>query len=290
MGASAGHQRRLPDHPHDQRHADLPAAELRRARAACRSRSTSTTSTPTRPRRSWGRRREERIAEFLEENDCPVLALYEGSWLRVSGSTAVVTGRSRLFRRSRGRRVRRWRRRVRPARSDARVRRRPPPTWRLDVVLGYDWILHSLSGDLFGSCRRPTAPLVASSEPNSRSAQCPPSSTSFRVRHATPTAVVYCEANFGELDGKTANGLVRHSERYEILLGDRQHQGRASTPGSVLGDKPNGIPVCAEPRRRGRRRGRGAVPDYFIFGMAPSSGMLSAGRAPRRARRHRHAA
>jgi len=47
-----------------------------------------------------GETREERIEEFLEENDCPVLAMYEGSWLRVSGATAVVTGRSRLFRRS----------------------------------------------------------------------------------------------------------------------------------------------------------------------------------------------
>jgi hypothetical protein len=32
-----------------------------------------------------------------------------------------------------------------------------------------------------------------------------------------PTAVVYCEGQFGALDGKTANGLVRHSEKYEIL-------------------------------------------------------------------------
>ena len=32
-----------------------------------------------------GETREERIEEFLEENDCPVLAMYEGSWLRVSG-------------------------------------------------------------------------------------------------------------------------------------------------------------------------------------------------------------
>jgi len=31
------------------------------------------------------------------------------------------------------------------------------------------------------------------------------------------TAVVYCEARFGTDDGKTANGLVRHSEKYEIL-------------------------------------------------------------------------
>lgn len=27
-----------------------------------------------------------------------------------------------------------------------------------------------------------------------------------------PRAIVYCEANLGEIDGKTANGLVRHSE------------------------------------------------------------------------------
>jgi dipeptidase E len=46
-----------------------------------------------------GESREERIAEFLEENDCPVLAMYEGSWLRVSGGTATVTGPARLFRR-----------------------------------------------------------------------------------------------------------------------------------------------------------------------------------------------
>ncbi len=49
-----------------------------------------------------GETRAERITEFLEENDCPVLALYEGSWLRVSGERAVVTGRARLFQRRGG--------------------------------------------------------------------------------------------------------------------------------------------------------------------------------------------
>jgi dipeptidase E len=49
-----------------------------------------------------GETRDERIGEFLEENDCPVLALYEGSWLRVSGETAAVTGRGRLFQRAGG--------------------------------------------------------------------------------------------------------------------------------------------------------------------------------------------
>ena len=47
-----------------------------------------------------------------------------------------------------------------------------------------------------------------------------------RRRPRRPTAVVYCEANFGRIDGKTANGLVRHSERYEILVGHRQRAGR----------------------------------------------------------------
>jgi dipeptidase E len=47
-----------------------------------------------------GETREERIAEFLEENHCPVLAMYEGAWLRVAEKTATVTGRARLFERS----------------------------------------------------------------------------------------------------------------------------------------------------------------------------------------------
>ena len=47
-----------------------------------------------------GESRAERIEEFLEENQCPVLALYEGSWLRVDGERAEVTGPARLFRRS----------------------------------------------------------------------------------------------------------------------------------------------------------------------------------------------
>lgn len=87
------------------------------------------------------------------------------------------------------------------------------------------------------------------------------------------TAVVYCEANFGALDGKTANGLVRHSELYEILaVIDSEKQGLDA--GEVLDDAPNGVPVCRDlPDALAQA---GVVPDWFIFGMAPSSGMLSA--------------
>ena len=47
-----------------------------------------------------GETRDERIQEFLEENHCPVLAMYEGSWLHVHGPHAHVTGPARLFQRS----------------------------------------------------------------------------------------------------------------------------------------------------------------------------------------------
>ena len=73
-----------------------------------------------------GETREERIAEFLEENDCPVLAMYEGSWLRVSGESAAVVGRSRLFQPVGLRGLRRRARRVRAAARVARLRRRSP--------------------------------------------------------------------------------------------------------------------------------------------------------------------
>lgn len=44
-----------------------------------------------------GESRDERIEEFLEDNDCPVLAMYEGSWLRVRGERATMHGPARLF-------------------------------------------------------------------------------------------------------------------------------------------------------------------------------------------------
>ncbi len=87
------------------------------------------------------------------------------------------------------------------------------------------------------------------------------------------TAIVYCEANFGAIDGKTANGLVRHSELYEILaVIDSEKVGLDA--GVALDEKPKGIPICRDLAHALEHVGR--VPDYFIFGMAPASGMLSA--------------
>jgi uncharacterized NAD-dependent epimerase/dehydratase family protein len=86
------------------------------------------------------------------------------------------------------------------------------------------------------------------------------------------TAVVYCEGNFGAIDGKTANGLVRHSEQYEILSVIDSAQAGLDA-GEVLDDAPNGIPICASLDEAISRAER--VPDVLIFGMAPSTGMLS---------------
>jgi uncharacterized NAD-dependent epimerase/dehydratase family protein len=91
-------------------------------------------------------------------------------------------------------------------------------------------------------------------------------------KHHVATAIVYCEANFGDIDGKTANGLIRRSEKYKILsVIDSEKAGLDS--GMVLDNKPNAIPICRD--LADSLAQAGSVPDFFIFGMAPSSGMLS---------------
>ena len=86
------------------------------------------------------------------------------------------------------------------------------------------------------------------------------------------TAVVYCEGNFGEIDGKTANGLIRHSEKYKIVSVIDSEKAGFDT-GMVLDNKPNAIPICLD--LDDSLAQAGSTPDFFIFGMAPSSGMLS---------------
>ena len=86
------------------------------------------------------------------------------------------------------------------------------------------------------------------------------------------TAIIYCEGNFGSLDGKTANGLVRHSTKYEILsIIDSQKAGLDS--GMVLDNAQNGIPICRD--LADSLELCDAIPGYFIYGLAPSSGTLS---------------
>lgn len=86
------------------------------------------------------------------------------------------------------------------------------------------------------------------------------------------SAVIYCEGNFSKLDGKTANGLVRHSQSYQILsVIDSEKAGQDA--GLVLDGKANGIPIVAN--LAAALTHAGDVPGHYIFGMAPSSGLLS---------------
>jgi uncharacterized NAD-dependent epimerase/dehydratase family protein len=121
---------------------------------------------------------------------------------------------------------------------------------------------------------RPPHPRTQELERASATA-APSSCPADRLPHAAwtgSTAVVYCEANFGAADGKTANGLVRHSEKYEILSVVDSRMAGLDT-GEVLDGVANGIPICASLESAIDLADR--VPDYFIFGMAPASGMLS---------------
>lgn len=91
-------------------------------------------------------------------------------------------------------------------------------------------------------------------------------------KRRSATAIVYCEGNFGSIDGKTANGLVRHSERYKIVsIIDSAKAGLDA--GVVLDGKPKSIPIVRN--LAAALIHAGDMPDYFIFGMAPASGMLS---------------
>ncbi len=96
--------------------------------------------------------------------------------------------------------------------------------------------------------------------------------TSIISNAAIPTAIIYCEGNFGKIDGKTANGLVRHSQKYQILsVIDSTSAGLDS--GLVLDDEKNDIPILFDMSEAMTHAD--TSPDYFIFGIAPSSGMLS---------------
>ena len=97
-------------------------------------------------------------------------------------------------------------------------------------------------------------------------------STRSKVPFQLPSAVVYCEANFGAPDGKTANGLVRHSESYSIRAVIDSEQAGLDT-GEVLDGIPSGIPLCTD--LAAAIAHLSGVPDCFIFGVAPASGMLS---------------
>lgn len=89
---------------------------------------------------------------------------------------------------------------------------------------------------------------------------------------ARQAAIIYCEGNFARIDGKTANGLVRSSEKYRILaVIDSTLAGRDA--GATLGEASAGIPIVED--LEAALAVSDGPPDVLIFGLAPLSGLMS---------------
>lgn len=79
-------------------------------------------------------------------------------------------------------------------------------------------------------------------------------------------ALVYCENEFGKIDGKTANGLVRKSDKYNIVgIIDSSKVGLDA--GEYLDGKINEIPIFKSIDHALENLNN--VPNYFIYGIAP---------------------
>jgi len=84
-------------------------------------------------------------------------------------------------------------------------------------------------------------------------------------------AIVYCEKEFGKMDGKTANGLVRHSEKYEIT-GVIDSTKAGMDAGEYLDGVKKGIPIFHDFDDAIERLKE--IPNYFIYGVAPLEAFL----------------
>jgi uncharacterized NAD-dependent epimerase/dehydratase family protein len=86
------------------------------------------------------------------------------------------------------------------------------------------------------------------------------------------TALIYCENQLGKMDGKTATGLIRHSELYTIVgVLDSSLAGKDA--GEVLGDTKNSIPIFANLQTALNKLAE--VPDCYIYGKAPLEAFIS---------------
>lgn len=87
-------------------------------------------------------------------------------------------------------------------------------------------------------------------------------------------ALVYCQGAFNTPNGKTAHGLVRFTERYEIIgVLDEKYTGEDA--GEVLDGRSNGIPVFKDFETAIKVLvSEGNTPSYFVIGLAPDGGRL----------------
>ena len=84
-------------------------------------------------------------------------------------------------------------------------------------------------------------------------------------------AIVHCEGHFSGLDGKTAHGLVRHCDAFEIRAVVDSHSAGLDA-GMVLDGVANGIAIVTDLAAALALAGVRA--DTFIYGMAPANGLF----------------
>lgn len=85
------------------------------------------------------------------------------------------------------------------------------------------------------------------------------------------TALVYANGAFNTPEGKTAHGLVRFTERFEVVgIIDQNYAGRDA--GEVLDGKTNGIPIFASFDEALQT----TQAQNFVIGLAPDGGRLPA--------------
>jgi len=86
-------------------------------------------------------------------------------------------------------------------------------------------------------------------------------------------ALVYCDGAFNTPNGKTAHGLVRFTERYEVSgVIDRKYAGQDA--GMVLDGKNYGIPILKDLKTALKQAGLENRPKIMVVGLAPDGGRL----------------
>ncbi|SDM46987.1 DUF1611 domain-containing protein [Kriegella aquimaris] len=89
-------------------------------------------------------------------------------------------------------------------------------------------------------------------------------------------ALVYCEQGFNTPNGKTAHGLVRFTERYDVVgVIDSNYAGQDA--GKVLDGKNNGIPIFKSIGEATKKlTDMNQVPKSLVMGLAPDGGRMPA--------------